>query len=44
MVVVNPSSVDTGVVNVGSTPSGGSFTVSAKVRDELPPKFVAVMV
>lgn len=44
MVVVNPSVVDTGVVKVGSTPSGGSVTVKTKVRDELPPGFVAVIV
>lgn len=44
IVVVKPSAVDTGVVKVGSTPSGGSFTVNENVRDELPPRFVAVMV
>ena len=41
---MNPSFVDTGVVNVGNTPSGGSVTVKENVRDELPPGFVAVMV
>ena len=42
--MVKPSFVDTGVVNVGDTPSGGSVTVSENVRDELPPGFVAVIV
>lgn len=44
MVVVKPSDVETGELNVGSTPSGGSVTVNENVRDDEPPGFCAVMV
>jgi hypothetical protein len=41
---VNPAEVDVVEENVGVGASGGSDTVKAKVADELPPPFVAVIV
>ena len=41
---VNPTAVDVVEEKVGVGASGGSVTVKAKVSDELPPRFVAVIV